>query len=112
MVSIFVTGLQRRGVELTGAGSKLLAFPGDMNGPVTLVAKSSSAGANNIEMTYSSEADIQAATADWVAVDASLTAVGATRVAFALTAPQGYPTAFRATWGAGTFEFAVQGIRA
>ena len=112
MAQIFVTGLQRRDVVLTGAGSKILAFPGDMAGPVTLVAKSSSAGANNVEMTYSSEADIQAGSADWVAVDASLTNVGSTRVAYAVLDTQGYPTAFRATWAAGTFEFAVQGIRA
>lgn len=112
MAEIFVTGLQRREIVVTVTGSELLAFPGDMNGPVTLTAKSSAAGANNIEMTYSSEADVQAATADWVAVDASLTGVGTTRVAYALTAAQGYPTAFRVTRAAGNFEFAVQGIRA
>jgi len=109
MAQIFVSGLQRREIVVTVTGSELLAFPGDMRGPVTLTAKSSAAGANNIEMTYSSEADIQAATADWVAVDASLTAVGTTRAAFELAS---HPTAFRVTRATGNFEFAVQGIRA
>ena len=111
MAAIFVSGLQRREITVS-LGAELFAFPGDMRGPVTLTAKSSGAGANNIEMTYSSEADIQAATADWVAVDASLTAVGTARAVFALTAAQGFPTAFRVTRAVGDFEFAVQGIRA
>lgn len=111
MAQIFVTGLNRQQIVVSTTGSEVFAFPGAVEGPVTLTAKSSAAGANNIEMTYSSEADIQAATADWVAVDASLTGVGTTRAVFAMTAAQGYPTAFRVTRATGDFEFAVQGIR-
>lgn len=108
MATVFVSGVARRDIVVS-VGAEVLAFPGGMLGPVTLTAKSSSAGANNIEMTYSSEADIAAATADWVAVDASLTAVGVSRVVFELAS---HPTAFRVTRAAGDFEFAVQGVRA
>ena len=108
---VFVTGLQRREVVVDGTivtSPQVIAYPGDVRGPLTVSAISSSAGANNIEMTYDSEAAIEAATAVWVAVDAALTAVGTTRGVFEMVS---HPTAFRVTRAAGDFAFATQGIR-